>query len=552
MKLRFTIAQRIWIGFGIMIIALVVYAFLTNATLRNNRRINEQITNNYSPSVNALNNLYEQVNNSKMLIRSWVFIDKKGDSRDKQELRQLHEQKVPAINDQVVRLMSKWTPEQKKAYSHVYSLITDSLFAQHKEIMNSLSDFESYNNALMLFEVIPKVEEGGEIMKISDRILSELTDLSNKQEAMVIAAIDEMDRAFAAFKTFIFIMTIILIFVAVMIAFLTISSLVKPINHIKHTLLSMSKGVLPEMNANEGADEIGQMSKALNELVRGLKGISDFSLQIGKGNFESDFQPLGENDILGNALINMRGELKKAAEDEEKRKREDAQRNWSTLGLAKFSEILRENTNSLEDLSYNIIGNLVKYLDANQGALFITNNNDEAEVFLEIMACYAYDRKKFLEKKILIGEGLVGRCVQEKETIYLTDIPEEYIKIRSGLGQNNPRSLLLVPLALNEQIHGVIEVASFTAMENFQIEFVEKIAESIASTIATVRINIQTNLLLEQSRQQAEEMSAQEEEMRQNMEELRATQEQSARREADLEKQLEDIKSHVKGDHKQG
>jgi methyl-accepting chemotaxis protein len=543
MKFRLTIAQKIWIGFGLMIIALVVYAFLTNATLRNNRRINEQITTIYSPSVTALNAMYEQVNNSKMLIRSWVFIDKKADSRDKQELRQLHEQRIPAINDQIMRLIGKWNPEQQKAYSHVYTLITDSLFVLHKEIMDALSEFDSYDNALLLFEVIPKVEEGGEIMQLTDRILVELSDLTKEYQTRVTSSIDEMDQAFSAFKSFILIMTTILIFVAVLIAFFTISSLVKPINYIKHTLLEMSKGVLPEVKANEGSDEIGQMSKALNALVQGLKGISDFSLQIGKGNFESDFQPLGENDILGNALINMRGELKKAAEEEEKRKLEDAQRNWATLGLAKFSEILRENTNSLEDLSYNIISNLVKYLDANQGALFILNNNDESEVFLEITACYAYDRKKFLEKRIQIGEGLVGRCVQEKETIYLTDIPADYIKIRSGLGQDNPTSLLLVPLALNEQVHGVIEVASFNRMERFQIEFVEKIAESIASTIATVRINIQTNLLLEQSRQQAEEMSAQEEEMRQNMEELRATQEQSAIREAELERRLEELKS---------
>ena len=75
----------------------------------------------------------------------------------------------------------------------------------------------------------------------------------------------------------------------------------------------MSKGILPPENIPEGKDEIGQMSKALNSLVGGLKAISNFSLQIGKGNFESDFQPLSEQDILGNALITMREELKKAA-----------------------------------------------------------------------------------------------------------------------------------------------------------------------------------------------------------------------------------------------
>jgi methyl-accepting chemotaxis protein len=542
-RLRITIAQKIWIGFSVLIIAMIIYALGANSALKRNQRINQQVAENYSPSLLLLKDLLNSLDESKMLIRSWVFIDRNPESRYRAELRMIHDQTISGIDESIKKLIVEWPPDQQKSYAHIYSLIIDSLVPMQREIIRQLPDVESYTNSVKLYEISIQVQEGGKLTKLTDKILNELSVLINKQVDQIAQANREMVADYSGFTNMLLLMTILLVFVSVIIAVFIIRSLVSPINYVKGTLNNMSKGILPANDIPEGKDEIGQMSKALNSLVRGLKAISNFSLQIGKGNFESDFQPLSKEDILGNALINMRKELKKAALDDEKRKKEDDQRNWATQGLAKFGEILRQNNNSIDDLSYNIISNLVKYLEANQGGLFLLNSTDHKEVMIELNACYAYDRKKFIEKRISLGEGLVGRCVQEKDTIYLTDIPKDYIRITSGLGDDNPRSLLLVPLAVNEEVFGVLEIASFREFESYQIEFVEKLATSIASTISSVKINVQTKYLLEQSRQQAEEMSAQEEEMRQNMEELRSTQEQSSRREELLARQVEELKA---------
>jgi len=553
MKFRFSIASKISLGFGILIIAFLINGALTVKTLNNSRKLNEEITSVYTPSATYLSDLYEMINNSEMLIKSWVYIDRKTETPNKLKLIEMHTTKFPELRDKLINISENWSETNQKSIQKILTTINDTLFPMHQTIMDKLSTFESYDDPMVVFEINPMVEEGGEIITTTKKVLNNLSVLIDKQNALVAQSRTQMDNAFAQFKKSVIWMGLIIVLVSFLIAVVTARSLVRPINYIKRILLNMAKGILPDKKIKEGNDEIGEMSVALNSLVTGLKDISNFSVEIGKGNFESDFSPLSDQDILGNSLINMREELKKAAQEEEKRKLEDSQRNWATQGIAKFSEILRQNNDNMEELSYNIISKLVKYMEANQGGLFILNNQDKEHVIIELTACYAYDRKKFLEKQIEVGEGLIGRCVQEGETIYMTEIPNDYINITSGLGGDNPRCLLIVPLKLNDEIYGVIEIASFKNIAPYQIDFVEKIGESIASTISTVKINIQTTMLLEQSQQQAEEMSAQEEEMRQNMEELRATQEQSARRETELQKKVDRLSSELnklKGDNK--
>jgi PAS domain S-box-containing protein len=231
----------------------------------------------------------------------------------------------------------------------------------------------------------------------------------------------------------------------------------------------------------------------------------------------------------------MRNKLRNNAED-------DRKRNWSTTGLAQIGEILRTSTTSTEELFDNIIKFVVKYTKSNQGGLFILNEDNGTDKTLDLVACYAFERKKFLKKNVAIGEGLVGQCFMEGARIYLLEVPQEYISITSGLGSSNPNALLLVPLKVNERIYGVIELATFGQYQEYEIDLVEKLAESIASTISTVRANESTRILLERTQQQAEEMRAQEEEMRQNMEELEATQEEMRRKEKHIQSMLDDEK----------
>ncbi len=216
----------------------------------------------------------------------------------------------------------------------------------------------------------------------------------------------------------------------------------------------------------------------------------------------------------------MRQSLKNARRDEEIRQVENKRRSWLAEGQALISEVMRGTGEDLKIISHRIISTLVRYLDANQGGIFIMNDDDENDPYIELMASFAYGRSRFHQKRVEFGEGIIGACFLEKESIFMTQLPSDYMEIRSGLGTASPSSLLVVPLRTENIMIGVIEVASFNVLHEHEKEFVEKVSENISSNLFTSKANRKTQELLEMFREQADEKAAQEAEMQQNLEEL--------------------------------
>ncbi len=296
------------------------------------------------------------------------------------------------------------------------------------------------------------------------------------------------------------------------------------VKQFKKYLRELGKGNLPQAMP-ETKNEMNALVKEINLLTDNLGQIKDFALYVGKGDFEKNIKVFNDEGDLGTSLSQMRDELRKVSLEEKKRF-------WVNEGFANFGSIIHGSHN-LDDLCEKIVLQLVKFLHANQAGLFVVENESTGQPHLSLKACYAYDRKKYLQKQILPGQGLVGQTWQEGETTYLRQIPENYLRITSGLGDASPRYLLIVPLKVNGGVHGIVELASFRDFEPHEIRFVEAIGENIASTLANAKISENTQLLLEQSRVMAGQMAAQEEQMRQHMEELMATQEEMIRKEAE-------------------
>jgi methyl-accepting chemotaxis protein len=269
-----------------------------------------------------------------------------------------------------------------------------------------------------------------------------------------------------------------------------------------------------EGNINEGAKVIRKFRAG--ELDEDLSSRTDFS----------------ENDLL-KALNELRIELKSMQETEKERK-------WVSDGMASFVDILKADYKDEKNFYDKLLSSIVKYMGANQGGFFLVSEDEqEKEKYLGLVSCYAYDRQKFLTKRIEIGQGLVGQAYLEGQTIFLKAVPDRYVSITSGLGQATPNYLMIVPLKVNGVVECIIEIASFNEFKNYQVQFLEKLGESIASAVSNFRVNENTKVLLKETQLYTEQLRAQEEEMRQNMEELTATQEEMARKEKELSRLLE-------------
>ncbi|MCB2194888.1 MAG: GAF domain-containing protein [Bacteroidetes bacterium] len=336
-----------------------------------------------------------------------------------------------------------------------------------------------------------------------------------------------------------FIIIILLILFLILIISKSISN---PLVQIHQKLNMIAQGKIEQdyTESTDSCSEIKAIEISYNTILTAWKNAAHFTGSIKNGNLESEFKLLSEKDQLGKSLIDLRDQIKESSNQQKQQQEEERKRYWTSDGLAKLNEILRKQDN-IDDYSFSILSFLVNYLEANQGGIFIRNVEDENNKLLELKAFYAFNRRKFIQKTFEYGEGLVGNCALEKQTTYLTEIPNNYIEITSGLGGSNPKSLLLVPLKIEEEVLGIIEIASFNTFEPYQIEFLEQACLSIASSINMAETNKRTSELLEKTQQQAEEMSAQEEEMRQNMEELQATQEESDRRAKEFEQKSDEI-----------
>ena len=187
------------------------------------------------------------------------------------------------------------------------------------------------------------------------------------------------------------------------------------------------------------------------------------------------------------------------------------EQDWLKTNVARFTSML-QGQRDLLTVSKMVLSELAPLVNAQHGTFFINEGRAEDGV-LKLIASYAYKERKNLSQVFRYGEGIVGQCALEKESIVLTNVPDDYITVSSGLGESAPRSIVVLPVLFEGQVKAVIELASFGKFSEIHLAFLDQLVESMGIVLNTLEATMRTEQLLKQSQALTEELQSQQQEL---------------------------------------
>lgn len=324
------------------------------------------------------------------------------------------------------------------------------------------------------------------------------------------------------------IVAVIVVLLIVILLFITIRAIVSAISQIKEAAIRITNGDVDLSVTVNARDEIGDLATSFNRLIQVTKEYSVTAETIGKGDYSPEVRVRSGADLLGVSLNNMKNNLQKLSKENETR-------TWLLTGNSELNDAMRGEKN-LGELAQDIINKLVTYLDAQIGAIYLAENGH-----FKLVGSYAFHHRKENSNVFTPGQGLTGQAALEKKPIIFTQVPDDYIKINSGLGNTTPKNIIVYPFLYNETVKGLIEIGSVSEFSDLDMQFLNLVVENIGIAMNSSESRTKLKELLEETQRQAEELEAQQEEMKQVNEELLVKTQLLEKSESELKAQQEEL-----------
>jgi CheY-like chemotaxis protein/HAMP domain-containing protein len=451
---------------------------------------------------------------------------------------------IMPVNDYIITADAKYKGEfQKESHALTELLLelkADADLAAYgklliEEIEANFEQVKAVAGKIFAMEINAGNPEAAKLMEEMDyKHAYPAAELAEKLHAYSRAQIDKemagsqvlYDRLYAV-VIFCLLGGVVLAFAA---GFLISRNISAAVNRLVGTVETVASGDLEVVIDASGADELGSLAGAFRRMVETFRGVVKQANSVAEGDYSVEVAPRSDKDELAVALFRMTRSLRETTAANERQ-------NWLKTGQTQLSDGIRGDLD-IEAICRVVLDFLATYLDIKVGGLFLL----EGDV-LRLVGSYGYKKRKNLSSEFKIGESLVGQAALERRRILLTHVPEDYVRVSSGLGECVPRNVVDLPLVAGTQLVGVLELATVGELDNKAEEFLDLVAESVGIAIASAKARTKMRELLEQTQQQAEELQTQQEELKVANEELQAQQEELKVANEELSEQTQALKA---------
>jgi len=305
----------------------------------------------------------------------------------------------------------------------------------------------------------------------------------------------------------------------------------KPIIYITKVAKRIALG---ETNVNINVktdDEIGELATSLLTIADSSQTLARAAYDIGQGDFNPIIQPRSDEDILGKSLLTMKINLKYFSIQNEEEE-------WLHNGIIELNNTIRGDKPAIQ-LAKELATQITTYLDAQIGAFYL---NTEHNV-LKLEGSYAIDQETHYKKSIELGEGLAGQAASEGALIVYRDVPKDYMKINSSLGETSPKTIIACPYFYENKLTGLLEIGMSSDITELQKEFIESTTEIIGTSIFVANSKKRLSELLVETQASSKELVIQAEELMRSEDELRRSNEELEEQTQTLAKSEEKLKT---------
>ncbi|MFB2767940.1 response regulator [Pelatocladus sp. BLCC-F211] len=483
---NFKIGTKIGAGFALGLSILATLGFISYRTTNN------LIENSLSQAhtyrvIGELNNLLSNIQDIEIGQRGYII------TGDKTSLR-YYNQALPNVDKSLknLRISTSDNPLQQNRLDNLKATIDERQAIVKKRI--NLRETQGFDVARQQI-----LQDNGRILL--DRIRRIATEMEAEEVRLLKKRTDRTRiSAQEATDTIIYGIPLAFLLLTLIGIYLT-RNISQPLGEISQATEKLAEGDLSvNVPASKRRDEIGILAQAFNLMITNLR----------------------ETTLRNN------------------------EQNWLKSNLAKFSQMLQGQRN-LQNVARMILAEFARLIGAQQGVFYLMDLENEQPV-LKLLSSYAYQERKSLSNRFLLGEGLVGQCALEKQKIILTDVPNDYIRISSGLGDAKPLNIIVLPVLFENQVIAVMELASFQIFSEIHLTFLDQVSEIIGIVLNAINADIRTQELLQESQQltqrlqlQQQELTQKNQRLEQQAQELQTSEELLIKQQQELEESNEEL-----------